>query len=40
MKLATLELDGFRDDFDLNPESSLLANSCQFLVVWLELAKN
>ena len=41
--MATLELDGFQDDFDgdfgLIPLSSLLANSYQFFVVWQGLAR-
>ena len=40
MELVTLELGdfrgGFKDDFDLISKSSLLATSCQYLVVWQE----
>jgi len=42
VKLVTLELGfqgGFGSDFYLISKSSLLANYCQVLVVWRELAR-
>jgi len=43
MELKTLELGGIWGGIDSGsdpiPKSSLLANSCQFLVVWQELAR-